>query len=143
MVLTAQPPKFTVTIFHFLSYFNLRTIWKWYESFAVYVFSKYKNSLEANKENVKNYTIANAKKELKKVDSYINWLEKYKPYFEIVKDEKPFVKFYAHFLEAYYALSDIQEALENKVYPHYYAQASEKALAKAWNSPEDEHWDNY
>jgi hypothetical protein len=144
MLLTAQAPKITVNTFHFLSSFSIgRTIWKWYEGMAIRAFVRYKLKLETNTPLIKNISITVAKKELERVDRMVKFLEGTKKYFDLVRDEKHFVRFYTSFLEVYNLLLDIQEKLENKVYPHYYAQASEKALAKAWNSPEDDHWDNY
>jgi hypothetical protein len=144
MLLTAQAPKFTVNTFHFLSSFSVgRTIWKWYEGMAIRAFVRYKEKLETNRPLIKNTSIARAKKELENADLMVKFLEEAKKYFDLLRDEKPFVKFYTIFLEVYNLLLDIQERLENQAYPHYYAQASEKALAKAWNSPEDDHWDNY
>lgn len=144
MILTASPPLFTINVFHFLSSFKIgRIIWKWYESVAIQAFTKYKQNLETNKSMIAQVSLQKAQKELKRVDNVVKSLTKAKKYFDLVKEDESLKAVHGSFLQAYNALLEFQELLENKIHPHYYAQLSESALAKAWNSPEDDHWDNY
>ena len=126
-----------------LSGFNAaKAVWDQYEQFAVSKVEESTMKLRGAMYYLKNMSTKEAEQELHMLSLLLPALEKMRNEIEPVTDKR-FRRFRSAALEFIATTEQLADGLQDITDIHGAYKASIPVLAGDWDSPEDDHWDNY
>ncbi|OQX21828.1 MAG: hypothetical protein BWK75_02275 [Candidatus Altiarchaeales archaeon A3] len=126
-----------------LNTFSLsKFVWKKYEKFAIPKIEDSTIKIRGTFYYLNNLKPKQAEQELRTLNQFEPLLSQLKQQLELI-DDAEFLKFKKTALDFFTALEEITDTLNEITDIHSAYKRSIPVLAKDWDSPEDNHWDNY